>query len=146
MYIITDIDHTVSNSFWRDEMLNGSPINWDEYHSYSRQDKPFKKTVNLINSLSSTGYEIIGLTGRPEKFRQLTVNWLITYKIDVDELLMRPDDNFTKNMELKVMLLKKRFCDDFKKIHFIIDDNEEAAIAFFKLGITTLQIRNIKDE
>jgi hypothetical protein len=142
MIIILDIDHTIANSFWRDPMIGVE--SWDEYHAASKNDHPFKNVVNLINSLSSMGYTIIAFTGRNEKFRQLTLDWFIKYKIDIDELLMRPDDDFCKNQELKLKLLEKRFNGNYKYIHFFIDDNEDAVLEFYKLGIATLQIRNIK--
>jgi phosphoglycolate phosphatase-like HAD superfamily hydrolase len=142
MKIVIDIDHTVANSFWRDNMIGTVP--WDEYYENGKYDKPFANVANLINNLSASGYEIIGFTGRPEKFRTLTVSWLVKYQINIDTILMRPDDNFIKNSELKIILIKEYFGNDFSKVHFIIDDNEESILEFYKLGIPTLQIRNIK--
>jgi uncharacterized HAD superfamily protein len=140
MIILTDVDHTVGNSFWRDPMIGAEP--WDTYHAAAKDDKPYPNVVSLINSLSSVGHKIIGITGRTEKFRQLTLNWFIKYHIDIDEILMRPDDLFLKNAEMKVKLVQDRF-KNLKDIAFLIDDNEDTIIEFFKLGITTLQIRNI---
>jgi hypothetical protein len=142
MIILIDIDHTVANAFWRDSMIGTET--WDYYHENSKYDKPFKNVVNLINALAHSGYDMMGITGRNEKHRQLTVAWLIQNKVDIDELLMRPDDNYTKNGELKVKLIQERFKGDFKDIHFLIDDNEDAILAFMALGIATLQIRNIR--
>lgn len=144
MIIIIDIDHTVADSFWRDSMIGTVP--WDEYHENGKYDKPFKNVANLINSLSAMGYEFIGVTGRNEKFRTLTVSWLVKNNIDIDTVLMRPDDDFTKNGPLKIKLIKEYFKDDFKKVHFMIDDNDEAILEFYKLGIPTLQIRNISND
>jgi phosphoglycolate phosphatase-like HAD superfamily hydrolase len=141
MFILLDIDHTISNSFWRDPMIGAE--NWDKYHEASKYDKPFKKVVNLINSLAAMGYSIIAVTGRNEKFRHLTLDWFIKYHIDVDEMLMRPDDNFLKNAEMKALLIDTRFNGDYKQIHFAIEDNEDACIMYQRLGITSLQIRNI---
>jgi hypothetical protein len=141
MYILLDIDHTISNSFWRDSMIGN--VSWDDYHAASKDDKPFRHVINLVNSLVVMGYTIILVTGRNEKFRQLTLQWFLKYRIDIDELLMRPDDVFLKNAEMKTELIKKRFDGNFKQIHFAIDDNEEACITFRNLGITSLQIRNV---
>jgi hypothetical protein len=141
MIILTDLDHTVGNSFWRDSMIGN--VHWDEYHAAAKDDKPFPKIVSLINTLSAMGNLVIGITGRNEKFRQLTINWLLKYHIDISEILMRPDDVFLKNAEMKVQLIKNRFS-NLKDIGFLIDDNEETCLEFFKLGITTMQIRNVK--
>jgi hypothetical protein len=142
-YILCDIDHTIANSFWRDSMIV-APVNWDAYHIASKDDKPFIKVIDLINSLYDAGYEIICITGRPEKFRSLTVDWLLDYGVEVNELLMRPDDCFLKNQELKVKLVENRFDKFYKEIQLLIDDNEDTCLAFMNLGIVTLQIRNIK--
>jgi hypothetical protein len=142
MIILVDIDHTVANAFWRDGMIGTET--WDYYHEQSKFDKPFKNVVNLLNALSNSGYNIMGITGRNEKHRQLTVAWLVQNKVDIDELLMRPDDDYTKNGELKVKLIQEYFKGDFKEIHFLIDDNEDAILAFMAIGIATLQIRNIR--
>jgi phosphoglycolate phosphatase-like HAD superfamily hydrolase len=139
--IILDIDHTISNSFWRDYMIGGVP--WDEYHSSSKDDKPFPKVLKLVNDLAAMDYFIVAVTGRNEKFRSLTIYWILNNQIHIDELLMRPDDDFRKNSELKVALISKRFNNNYRDIHFAIEDNEDACLAYKELGITTLQIRNI---
>jgi hypothetical protein len=141
MFILVDIDHTVANSFWRDGMIG--TVSWDEYHENAKFDKSFKNVVTMINALASIGYIIIGITNRPEKFRLLTVNWLIKNQIHIDELLMRPDDIFLVSNELKLKLIKDYFHDNYKNIHFAIDDNEETILSYYKLNIPTLQIRNI---
>jgi phosphoglycolate phosphatase-like HAD superfamily hydrolase len=142
MIVVVDLDHTVSDAFWRDSMIGVNP--WDEYYENAKYDKPFKNVANLINSLSAMNYEIIAFTGRPEKFRTLTVSWLVRNRIDIDIILMRPDGDFTKNSDLKLKLIKEYFKDRFYQIHFIIDDNEESVLEFYKLGIPTLQIRNVR--
>lgn len=139
--ILVDIDHTISNAFWRDGMIGVSP--WDDYHLASQKDKPFKKAIKLINSLYNQGYTIIGLTGRPEKFRSLTMDWLIDEEVDLEEILMRYDDVFLKNAEMKIKLVEDRFKKNYKDIHFLIDDNEDTCIAFQNIGIATMQIRNV---
>jgi hypothetical protein len=142
-FILIDLDHTVSNAFWRNSMIGVNT--WDEYHEQSKNDKPFTRVIMLINSLGSVGYEIIGLTGRNEKFRQLTTNWLLANKADIDELLMRPDGNFEKNGPMKIALIEERFKKNYKDIHFLIEDNDQTIQDFYNIGIATLQIRNIGD-
>jgi phosphoglycolate phosphatase-like HAD superfamily hydrolase len=140
--ILVDIDHTIANAFWRDSMIGVSE--WDYYHSEGKHDRPFRNVVKLINSLYMAGYEIVAITGRSEKFRKLTMDWFINNEVDIEEILMRPDDCFLKNAEMKLKLIEMRFKGNYNDIHFLIDDNEDTILAFSKLGITTLQIRNIQ--
>jgi hypothetical protein len=143
MYVLLDLDHTIANSFWRDSMIGVN--SWDEYHEASKDDKPFKIITRLVNSLAAMNYVIIGITGRNEKFRQLTTKWLLEHRIDVDELLMRPDGDFSKNGDVKTKLIENRFKGNYKLIQFLIDDNEDTIRIFQLLGITTLQVRNINE-
>jgi hypothetical protein len=143
MYVLLDLDHTIANSFWRDSMIGVN--SWDEYHEASKDDKPFKIISRLVNSLAAMNYVIIGITGRNEKFRQLTTKWLLEHRIDVDELLMRPDGDFSKNGDVKTKLIENRFKGNYKLIQFLIDDNEDTIRIFQLLGITTLQVRNINE-
>jgi phosphoglycolate phosphatase-like HAD superfamily hydrolase len=140
MYILVDLDHTVSNAFWRDSMIG--TVSWDEYHEQSKNDKPFKKVVRLINSLAAMDYYIIAVTGRTEKHRAITIDWLLKNQVHIDEVLMRPDNIFLKNADMKIKLIEDRFHGYYKDIHFLIDDNEDTILAFSNLGITTLHIRN----
>jgi hypothetical protein len=141
MFIVVDIDHTLSNAFWRDNKIGVVP--WDEYYSEGKHDKPFPKMKTLINALTKNGDLVIAITGRPEKFRGLTIDWLIKNDILVHDLIMRPDNVFLKNWEMKVKLLTTYFNNSFDTIGFIIDDNEETILKFNELGISTLQVRNI---
>jgi hypothetical protein len=120
-------------------------VSWDEYHEAGARDNAFDHAIELINSLYMAGYEIIAITGRNERFRKLTMDWFIENEVDIEEILMRPDGNFLKNGELKVELIRERFKGSYKQIHFLIDDNEGAILEFNKLGIATLQIRNVQE-
>lgn len=135
-YILVDIDHTIANSFWRDHMIGGP---WDEYHAASVSDKPVYDVANFLLSLQ-TLYEIVGLTARPGKWRQLTMDWLVKHSIPMDELLMRPDSDFRPAPELKLALALERFPDIASEVAFIMDDREDVVAAFKALGITAMQV------
>lgn len=138
-YILVDVDHTLANSFWRDDMIG----DWDAYHAASSEDEPLQDAVGLINSLHGAGYTIIGLTARPEKWRQITMEWLIKHFISMDELLMRPDEAYHPAPEIKMALALKRFDDKANlkaQVAIVIDDREDVIEAFRALGVTAMQI------
>ena len=132
--ILVDIDHTISAAWDRDPMIGVE--SWDEYHNASKSDQPIQHMANLVNDLAWAGYNIIGMTARPEKWRQLTLDWLIKHGIVMHELLMRPDDAFHPAPEIKVNLAKQRFGDDLPiMVAFIMDDREDVILAFQELGV-----------
>jgi phosphoglycolate phosphatase-like HAD superfamily hydrolase len=143
-YILVDVDHTLANSFYRDGLMAapmGAGVSWDEYHAASAKDEPIQDIVMMINSLAMAGYTIVVLTARPGKWRQLTMDWLLRIGVHVDELLMRPDDDYHPAPAMKTALALERFGNDLKeKVAFILDDREDVIAAFKALGITALQV------
>lgn len=131
--ILTDIDGTLADSRWRDGITP-----WDEYHAMSIQDEPNKHMIWLIKALHEREYVIVGVTTRPEKFRKLTMNWLLKYDVPIDTLLMRPNDDHRPSPELKVDLVAKALgLDD---ISFILDDREDVIAAFRAKGVDGLHV------
>jgi len=65
-------------------------------HNASQFDVPLTDMVDLLVALKAGGHPLIGITARPDKWRALTMEWLIKFNLAwlLDELLMRPDDGF----------------------------------------------------
>lgn len=140
--VLCDVDHTIADAFWRDELIGG-PGGWDAYHSASINDLPLNEMVMMISALRNSGMYIVGLTARPEKWRKLTLDWMIKHGVQFDELIMRPDDNYDKAHELKIKLAQERFPDLANEVAFLIDDQEDIITAFKGLGVPALQVHGI---
>ncbi len=136
--VLVDIDHTISDAFWRDPMMGVS--SWDEYHLAAEHDKPLHDVVSLVRCLKSC-YNLIGFTARPEKFRARTNLWCVKYQVPLDEMLMRPDESYKPAPEIKRTLIEKRFGDRIhEEIAFVLEDREDVCAMFRGLGITVLQV------
>lgn len=140
--ILVDIDHTVSDAFWRDPMIGVA--SWDLYHAESINDEPAQDMVDLIKTMiANTCFEFYGLTSRPEKFRNLTTQWLLKNNIAFNDLLMRPNDDFRPAGDVKLTLCEKHFGVEWRdKVLMMIDDNDKVIEAFKGEGITCLQVFN----
>lgn len=140
--VLVDLDHTLSNAFWRDPMIGIVP--WDNYHSESIKDEPAHDFVKFISIFfKSKKYDLIGLTSRPEKFRALTMKWLSVHSIHLDDLWMRPDNDYRSAGTVKIELCKDNLGENWKdNIICLIDDNEKVIESFRGEGITCLQIFN----
>jgi beta-phosphoglucomutase-like phosphatase (HAD superfamily) len=132
MILITDLDHTLAASSWRDQHRGG---NWDAYHEMAKDDPPILPMISLINALS-LGAKIVCITTRPEKWRTLTMNWLLKHLVDIDELLMRPNDDFRPSPVLKVALAQQFLVEDENVV--AIDDREDVLQAYRAVGIKAL--------
>lgn len=139
--ILCDIDHTLSDASWRDPWLgeHGLDAKWDKYHSEAIHDQPIAEMVRVVNGLAHhDDIRVVGLTARPEKWRQLTMDWLVKHGIMIDELIMRPDADFDPAPVMKLNMVKGRFVDLSRLI--LIDDREDVVAAFKSEGITSLLV------
>lgn len=137
--VLCDIDHVLSAAWHRDHMIGVE--SWDAYHSASVADEPIHDVMSLVNTLHNDGWTIIALTARPEKWRNITMAWLVRHGIKVDEILMRPDESFHPAPEMKLQLAAERFSDITNQVAFLIEDRDDVCEAFHALGITTLQVK-----
>lgn len=118
----------------------GAGVSWDEYHAASAKDEPLEDVINLLHALRNSGYTPIGLTARPGKWRQLTMDWLVKHDVPFEELLMRPDDDYHPAPAMKVALALERFPQIKDQVAFVLDDREDVIAAFKALGVTALQV------
>jgi hypothetical protein len=135
MIVACDIDHTLSDAWWRDGMIGVK--SWDEYHDAGADDFPLKETIELIRALSSH-YSIVGLTARPEKWRSQTNRWLMDNYVPMHHLLMRPDDDHRSSPLVKMDLLTAH-C-PLSEVAFVLDDRADVASAFVEKQVTVLQV------
>ena len=143
--VLCDMDHTVSDSRPRDYLLETFPnVDWDAYHGKLIEDKPVIPIVNLINSLHMTGFVVVGLTARPEKWRSLTMKWLVQYGVMMDDIIMRPDDGFEPAVTLKYNMAIEHFGSEDairENVALLLDDRSDITDRFKQMGITTLQVK-----
>ena len=74
-YILCDIDGTIADNQHRQSLLK-EYSDWDEFFRQMVKDKPLKEAINLIEKEYRKGKKIYFLTGRPERFRKETDDWL----------------------------------------------------------------------
>jgi uncharacterized HAD superfamily protein len=130
--VLVDIDGVLSDDRWREGRKN---VSWDEYHSACWEDPPHKDMVAMINGLHEQEYYIVALTGRPEKWRVITMNWLTKHNVAIDELLMRQENDYRRSPELKLAMAAR-----YRDIAMVIDNRQDIVDAFKALSITTLLV------
>lgn len=143
-YVIFDIDGTLSDPSHR---LNFALMKeWDKFNEEAQNDPVIVKMADLMRILSLST-DIILLTGRNEKYRYVTQEWLSDAELDAsyEELIMRADNDFRPDYEVKIELLEKRFGGKegvLKNVWFVVDDRDQVVEAFRNYGLTALQPAN----
>ena len=123
MIVFLDLDGTLCDDRWRRQAIP----DWDAYHAGIPNDKPRDIVREFCESLVD-GFLIL-LTGRPEKHRGATMEWLRRYDVPYDDLLMRPNDDYASNAELKHRILTDFMARGgaYKNDVLVIDNNQKVA-------------------
>ena len=138
--VLCDLDHTVTDAFWRDPMIGG-PGGWDAYHEAGDGDLPLTDTIQVVNSMAAAGFRVIGLTARPEKWRSLTNTYLMRHGILMREMLMRPDNCFLPSPRCKLEEISRHLGENWRdQIVVFFEDRDDVVAAFRAEGITVAQI------
>lgn len=138
--IVVDLDGTLCNSRHREHLAAAGQ--WDEFHSGLSEDEPWNDVKLLIDLLGQIEpYVIVGLTGRNEKFRLATLQWLDDQEIVLDALLMRHNDDYRSDHELKPAMLEEFLLQPTERVWFILEDRDKVVEAWRNLGYNCWQVR-----
>src|SRR4051812_36450462 len=150
--VVFDLDGTLSDDSWRAHLVEttavnseGEPIkrNWEKYHSESKHDMSIESMVVTYRAYLHQGFGIIILTGRPNKFREQTIEWLHEHNIYYHVLLMRPDNDYTPSYRLKARMLR-----DFgltpQRVMIVFDNDERVVNELYDMGYTALLVKKRK--
>jgi len=135
MYIF-DIDGTLADATHRlHHILGKEKKDWDSWDAETHKDDPIVPIIVILQTLYERGWEIMLLTGRNERTREHTEEWLRTHEVPYHHLLMRQwgdhrDDNVTKLEALKSFLETH----PMKKVQTIFEDRKRVAEAFRQAG------------
>jgi len=135
--VICDIDSTIANQSHREGLI--AEAGWDAYHQASPADPPIQEMIALVNALNMAGHRIICLTGRPEKWRGITMTWLVQHDVHFHDLWMRPDDDYRPGKVMKIEYTRAQL-GDLSKVGLVLEDVEDIAAAWRTEGVTTLLV------
>ena len=107
---VFDIDNTLANVHHRWEHLRGDKKDWETFFSLQHLDEPYQPVLDVLHALANDrlGDEIIVVTGRDERFRKVSLEWLNRHVewFSNDKLFMRPGGNREDDDVLKVKIVK----------------------------------------
>lgn len=155
---IFDIDGTLANAGNRvhflfpenDELnsvedLDKFQPDWDAFYKASVDDKPFNDVVDVFRRLFHSGAEMIFVTGRPEKYRKETQEWLSRFVADFDwkymKLFMRQDGDTRHDVIVKKEIYDREIKDKYVVIG-AFEDRSRCVQMWRELGITCFQVKD----
>lgn len=140
--VVVDLDGTLCNSAHREHLASAKL--WDEFHSLMRDDLAHQDVAEMVRMLDGNNVYVYALTGRPEKYREQTMDWLLQNDIPVDHLSMRPNHDWSSDAVVKPKMLEEALDGanlTKDNVWFILDDREKVVEAWRNAGYNCWQPR-----
>lgn len=128
--------------------LDGTLAIFGNKNPYNRDfinDKVCVQVKSIIFLEKNINTKIIILSGRSDKFKSITIDWLNKNDIPFDELHMRREKDNSPDTDLKEKLFKIH-CLDKYYIKYIIDDRLKVVNKWKELGLFVFNVGNIDDD
>jgi len=116
---IFDLDGTIALNDHRQHFLEGDNKDWDAFFEACHNDEINEAIRSLMWAVNQYGYKIYIVTGRSKAVQAKTISWLRRYSVPYDKLVMRPEDNYQSDDDLKPFML-----------HSILDRSDEVQAIF----------------
>lgn len=137
-HVIFDFDGTLSNLDHRLHHVAGPAKNWDAFFDAVGGDSPNDWCVQLMHAMSLSGYIIVIVSGRTERTRAASVEWLKKHHVTYDDLvLVRKDGDHAPDDLLKENWLKAY--SHANDIEFVVDDRQRFVDMWRRNGLVCLQ-------
>lgn len=136
--IIIDLDGTLYNSSGRKHYVEKKPRNYDAFHKASVFDPPNQWCKEIINRFGPE-YRILFVSGREDKYRQLTYDWLLKHDIGFlgDSVFMRKTGDYRKDWIIKKEIYESEIKERFDVL-FVLDDRKQVVDMWRAQGLVVL--------
>ncbi|MFJ1669843.1 hypothetical protein ACIOK4_26260 [Streptomyces bottropensis] len=135
---VFDLDNTLADTAHRQRFLERKPRDWDAFFAAAPQDPPLAEGVALARE-SARECEVLYLTGRPERCRRDTVDWLATHGLPEGRIRMRRDNDRRPARRTKLEILRELA--RTREIRVLVDDDELVCEDAERAGFTVVRAR-----
>ncbi|TXS43290.1 hypothetical protein EAO75_31705 [Streptomyces sp. uw30] len=135
---VFDLDNTLADTAHRQHFLERKPRDWDAFFAAAPQDPPIEEGVALARE-SAEECEVRYLTGRPERCRRDTLDWLAEHGLPEGRLYMRRNDDRRPARRTKLEILRR--LSRTHEIRVLVDDDELVCEDAERAGFTVVRAR-----
>ncbi|MER5543931.1 phosphatase domain-containing protein [Streptomyces sp. NPDC001118] len=135
---VFDLDNTLADTGHRQHFLEARPRNWAGFFAAAPADPPLAEGVALAVR-SARECEVVYLTGRPERCRRDTVEWLAAQGLPEGRVHMRGNADRRPARFTKLEILRRLAQD--REIRFLVDDDELVCGDAERAGFTVVRAR-----
>lgn len=137
--IIVDLDGTLCNCTHRRYFLDEKSPDWRSFYESMVMDTVNEWCLDIVQAMYAQGNQIIFMSGRSDKYRPHTEDWLLKYKIPKHTgLYMRKEGDHRKDGIVKKELYEQHILGQYQVL-FCIDDRNSVVNLWRSLGLVCLQ-------
>lgn len=143
--LVIDIDGTLARIDHRRQHVAGKARNWPAFFGAMQDDELNAWCAGIASTYREKGYKIVLCSGRPEKYRAVTEEWLARHGVGYDVLLMRADllaEGEGNDYRADDIVKEEIYERDIKgkyNVLFVIDDRKRVVDMWRRKGLTVLQ-------
>lgn len=135
MVAVIDIDGVVADLRHRLHHVTARPKDWPAFFAGADDDGLLAEGVHTVRSLAEV-YEIVYLSGRPERLRAVTERWFDRHELPEGSLLLRPYDDYRPSSVYKVEALETLA--ETRTVVVLVDDDPRVLTAARQAGFDVL--------
>ena len=136
---IFDIDGTLSDLSHRLPHIQKEPKDWDAFFNACCDDAPIRHICELAGSLDLEVWPVVFVSGRSDRVRNETKEWLQKHVGCYEHLYMRRHGDHRPDHQVKRDLLEQLRADGFEPI-MAFDDRDQVVKMWRELGIPCAQV------
>ncbi len=141
-YAIFDMDGTLADATDRQHHLQKEPQDWEAFFGDLHMDPPIENIVTLYNTIAATDtYKVAVFTGRPERYKQMTQEWMARHGLAPCPIYCRPDNDNRHDLDVKREIYLN-FVAQGREVAFIVEDRNSVVAMWREMGITCLHCRD----
>lgn len=139
-WIVCDLDGTLTDCSHRVHLMQAGEH--DAFNAACNMDAIRPDVAAALEAFQQ--YDIMLLTGSPARYKKLRQDWLAFHNVRADMLLMRANDDFRPDAEVKISLLEQYFGNwqaVLNSVLLVLDDRDKVVEALRNYGLTVWQVR-----
>lgn len=141
MLVVFDIDGTLANIEHRLGYVRSKPKNWAAFDAGIPNDKVNAPVAAVFHQMVDAGHAVILASGRNERSRAATEQWLAENKLrGYQKLYMRKADDFRGDDIVKQEILDEIIRDYGKKPDMVFDDRPRVVRMWRDAGIFVFNV------
>ena len=135
MVAVVDIDGVLADVRHRLHHVTGRPKDWRAFFAGAGDDGLLPEGEHTARRLAEV-YEVVYLSGRPERLRAVTQAWLDRHDLPPGRLVLRPYDDYRPSSVWKVEQLESLA--ETRTVAVLVDDDPRVLDAARRAGFDVL--------